>query len=406
MNPGIKKYPLLLTVSILLCTCIDQYSPELNRFESLLVVDALLTDENDSYFVKLSRTNKQQNTENVMVSGATISIRDDKGKTSMLKETEAGIYKTDSSAFRGEAGNTYTLSIITAEGEEYESEPCSMFPAMPVKNLYYTKDQEIVNNEIVEGIRIFIDSEGENESGYFRVSYAENWKINVPDPKKYNYINDSTFTEVEPVKQICWGYNISDDIIIQAGEPGKNITIEKRPILFIPAKESNRLMIRYSIDVRQLSISVNEYEFWDQMKQVAESGGNIFEKQPFPVISNVHNINNPDEPVLGYFQVSAVSLKRIYISAEDVSELQLPLFQYDCNRFILGPMDFPPPLTPGGGMTFDKIYKMYNGGEFTFTEPVFNNVYELERLAFVRNICADCTLTGRLIKPSFWVDED
>jgi hypothetical protein len=49
---------------------------------------------------------------------------------------------------------------------------------------------------------------------------------------------------------------------------------------------------------------------------------------------------------------------------------------------------------------------MYNGGEFTFTEPVFNNVYELERLAFVRNICADCTLTGRLIKPSFWVDED
>ena len=77
--------------------------------------------------------------------------------------------------------------------------------------------------------------------------------------------------------------------------------IKNEPILFIDSGKSDRLMLQYSILVKQYSISSREYDFWNNMKQVNESGGDIFAKQPFSVTSNIHNINNPKERVLGLF---------------------------------------------------------------------------------------------------------
>ena len=250
-----------------------------------------------------------------MISGAEVIIRDLDGNSSTLHEKSNGIYKTDSLLFRGEIGNSYILYIKTPEGNEYESDPCIMYPVHPIDSIYFSKDEEIVNNgtETREGIRIFIDSESSDDSKYLRWVYNEWWKIIVPDPKKYDYINDSTFREVKPLKHICWGNYRSDEIIIQSSESEQTNSVEKEPILFIDSENSNRLLIQYCIEIKQLSLSKTEYEFWDHMKQINESGGDIFEKQPFPIISNIHNINNPDEPVLGFFQVSAVSQnKNIY----------------------------------------------------------------------------------------------
>ena len=171
-----------------LFTCIDPYSPKLDNFQSLLVVDALLTDENISNYVILSRTIKTADDEPEMVSGALVIIRDDLGNSTTLNETSEGIYKTDSLIFRGEIGRSYTLYIKTAEGEEYESESCLMYPLQDIDSIYFEKDQEIVDNETQEGIRIFIDSKGESDCNYYRWTYEEWWKFSVPNPKKYEYL--------------------------------------------------------------------------------------------------------------------------------------------------------------------------------------------------------------------------
>jgi hypothetical protein len=404
---NVRKPLILLFLVSLLNTCIDQFDPDLKGIEALLVVDASVTNENRSYVVELSRTRPKQNSEPIMVPGAVVIIKDQNGNESKLQETATGIYKTDSLLFRGETGNAYTLDIKTPEGTEYESDPCIMYPVQQIDSIYYDKDQEFQNNgsEIQDGIRIFIDSENTGDGKYLRWIYNEWWKFSVPTPKLYDYIDEFNIPEVDVVKQVCYGYNKSNEIIIHSTESAQSNRIEKEPILFVASDKSDRLSIQYCIEIRQLSLSQTEFEFWNQMKQINESGKDIFEKQPFSIVSNIHNISNPGETVLGYFQVSAVEQKRVYITSDDISQFDLPVFTYDCERLVIGPDDYPPSPNPDYSMTFDKIYRNFTGAGMYFIVPIYGLFGPpLQKLVFASPACADCTLRGSLTKPDFWVD--
>jgi hypothetical protein len=408
MIKNLKRPLILLLLYCTVCTCIDPYSPNLNGFKSFLVVDALLTNENRTYYVKLSRTKEVQNEEPDMVYGASVSIKNKGGNNILLQEISAGIYITDSLTFKGEIGNSYTLNIKTGEGTEYESESCLMYPVQQIDTIYYSKDQEIINNgsETNDGIRIFVDSKNGEGSKYFRWVYNEWWKFSVPYPKQYDYINKNDIPTVSLVKKTCWNSNNSDEIIIKSAESRQIDRIEKEPVLFIASGKSDRLLIQYCIQVRQLSLSKSEFEFWDQMNQIHDTGGDIFEKQPFSIVSNIHNINNPDEPVLGYFQVSAVDQKKVYIMPRDIAELNIPTYHYDCERIEIGPGDYPASPNPATQMTFDKIYDSYILSGYVFVEPVYDLMWNLSKLVFSNPSCTDCTINGNLKKPDFWIDLD
>jgi hypothetical protein len=390
----------------ILSTCIDPFSPKLKGFKSILIVDAFISNENKSYYVKLSMTTETQNVEPSIVSGAVITLSDDGGGNSLLQETTPGTYKTDSLQFLGQTGKTYVLHIKTSAGSEYESDPCLMYPVQQIGSVYFAKDKEILKNgsETHEGVRIFLDSEGGTENRYFRWVYNECWKFNVPNPKTYDYISESEIVAVDKIKRTCWNSHKSDEIIIQSTESTQTNKIEKKPILFVASDLSDRFLVQYSIEIKQLSLSKNEFEFWDQMKQINESGGNIFDKQPFSVISNIHNITDPAEPVLGYFQVSSVKQKRIYITKSEIYPLNIPIYQYDCDRIEVGPDDYGRPDNPSKVVTFDKIYEWFTSSGVAFVEPVYDIHFRLIKLVFTQPVCSDCALSGSLTKPDFWVD--
>jgi len=68
--------------------------------------------------------------------------------------------------------------------------------------------------------------------------------------------------------------------LIYSNYSGQAAPIKKEPVNFIATDQSDRLLIQYSILVSQYSISKEEYDFWNNLKQVNESGGDIFAKQP------------------------------------------------------------------------------------------------------------------------------
>jgi len=161
-------------------------------------------------------------------------------------------------------------------------------------------------------------------------------------------------------------------------------------------------MLEYSINIKQYSISRKEYDFWDNLKRVDESGGDIFATQPFPVISNIHNTNDAKEKVLGYFQVSSVKRKMKNILFSDIVGLGLPYFHNSvCERIEKGPKDFPwPENSPP--LTFDDIYSMYTTSGYSFIEPMYSmDTNLLEKLVFAKSECSDCSLTGTLIRPDY-----
>lgn len=402
------KSVIILVVVFTLSTCIDPYSPKLNGYASLLVVDGMITDENASYTVKLSRTIQDQNAIPLKVSDATVYITGENGNRNYLINKGEGVYKTDSTGFRGIIGETYTLHITTPEGTEYESEPCLMQSVPDIDNVYFVKDEDVINNgtERQEGVRIYLDSKKGDKNNYYRWEFEETWKFKVPTPKKFDYIDSSTIIPVRYPKEFCWKNRKSDEILIREVYSGQEERIEKEPILFIATNKSDRLLIQYSILVRQFSISKKEYDFWNNLKQVNEKGGDIFAKQPFTVVSNIRNVNDPKERVLGYFQVSAGKQKRININFRDIIGMNLPYFHYKCIRIEKGPDDYPvtPPYNPP--VTLDEIYATYCiNSDYYFIEPRYNpGTHALEKLVFARPECANCELTGTITKPDFWVD--
>jgi hypothetical protein len=388
-------------------TCIDPYTPKIKNFESLLVVDALLTDEITSSYVHLKRTTLLPDEDPEMVTGATVTITDDQGTTALLEERSPGNYRTDSLTFRAEVGRTYQLVIETSDGNKYESSPCLMHPVPDIDSLYYGVDQVFSEQtgEFSEGITFYIDTKNEEPGSYYRWSYEEWWKFSVPDPALYRYLNDSTIVPLQTIKRTCYAHTSSDVIDIENTVSGHIGDFIMKPVLFVASGESDRLLIQYCVIVKQMSLSAEEYEFWHLMTEINEAGGDIFDKQPFQVFSNIRNLDDPDDNVIGYFQVSGVKQKRIYVTLREASALNLPLYNYECDRLEKGEVDYPP-TSPGEGLTFNEIYFGFLNSGYAFVGPIYDKDYMLYRLIFVRPYCADCTLRGSLDRPWFWVDLD
>src|ERR1035437_8135053 len=183
----LKRHKSIITIVVLslLCTCIDPYTPKLSGYSSLLVVDGLITDANNSYTVRLSRTFQDQNSTPPPVSDETVFITDDAGNGNNLINGGNGRYETDNTQFKGISGRTYVLHIKTSDGSEYESDACLMQSVPDIDSIYFAKDQQLVNNgtQSQDGISIYLNSKEGDNNQYYRWVYEETWKFKVSSPK-------------------------------------------------------------------------------------------------------------------------------------------------------------------------------------------------------------------------------
>jgi hypothetical protein len=116
MLKTVTKIFFVLFLAYSFSKCVDPYVPELKGYESILVVEGLITDEKTSYTVKLSRSVQHQDTASETISDASVYISDENAKTTYLQNSGNGVYRTDSTEFCGVIGKTYVLHIQTAEG--------------------------------------------------------------------------------------------------------------------------------------------------------------------------------------------------------------------------------------------------------------------------------------------------
>lgn len=399
----------IVFVVFTLYTCIDPYSPKLKGYDSIVVVDGLITDENLSYTIKLSRTFQDQRTSLELVTDAKVTVTDDDGNIFVFYNHGRGTYKSDSVVFRGVPGRKYTLHITSGDGNEYESEQCLMQSVPEIDSIWFEKDQEFFNNgsENEEGLRIYLNAKAGNDNLYYRWAFEETWKFKIPFPKRFDYISVDKIVPVNHVKEYCWKTRKSDEVIIHHLNSGNPDRVERKAVYFIASSKSDRLMSEYSILLKQYSISKNEFGFWNNLKRVNESVGDIFALQPFPVIGNIRNINEPEDRILGFFQVSAVKHKRMFIPFSAVVRLHLPFYHpTQCERIEASPAEYSTEYGPP--FTFDDLYRMFCiNSTYSFVEPSYNEeTHMIDKLVFAKPECANCELTGFPEKPEYWIDKN
>ena len=106
--------------------CTETFDPPRGNYENLLVVDALISDENIPQVIKISRSHPIDTSQFIVESGATVYISDDNNIKYPFSETTSGNYQTELDDFTPVIGTTYTLNIATRDGQTYQSKPAKM----------------------------------------------------------------------------------------------------------------------------------------------------------------------------------------------------------------------------------------------------------------------------------------
>ncbi len=310
----IKSLWYLAIFITMLPSCVQPFDVEVEGSSKVLVADGLITNQKDVYKVRLSYASPTLNSyEDTEISGAQVSISNNQDQTWALWESEAGVYQTDSCEWQGKVGSTYQLHIITPDGKRYASYPETMPEVPAIDSFYYEIESRTslnaINSEIITwGLQTYLNTgSGTNRNGFYRWDWRETYEFTAPLAAP-GQIDIPTCYES--------GGIVGSINIASTRELGSDI-INRQPINFIP-KRGVKLSSRYSLLIKQLSLTQQAYDYWENVKEQLEDAGSIFSPPPAQIIGNIYNVDDDTELVMGYFQVSAVTEKRVFIRRGEV----------------------------------------------------------------------------------------
>ena len=134
----LRSIVILSIITLSLHGCEEPFDLNVQEGPSLLVVNGLITDQPGPYEITLTRTSEFSIQSIILFeTEAEVIITDDQGNSERLTEVSPGTYRTDSSGIRGVIGRSYSLSITTLDGEEYESQPDVLTAVTDIDSLYY-----------------------------------------------------------------------------------------------------------------------------------------------------------------------------------------------------------------------------------------------------------------------------
>lgn len=365
---------IILILSAAAASCISQFTPEIVSQDDYLTVNGLITDENRRYSIILGISHPLDETSaDKPAVKARVSVSDDLGNTYNFTEKSPGKYISDSTVFTGQAGRSYILFVEYNE-KQYSSSLSALQPVPPIDSLgYELSDREINSSGKMEKVtRVTLSTlDPEGRCHYFRWAFEETWEIHLP----FNYLPRE--------KRICWVSELSHNILIANTEALAEDRVTDL-VLTTYNNSTDRGMYKYSMLVKQYSLSREEYEFWDKIRTMSQNTGGLYDVTPVSVTGNIQCVTDPSEVVLGFFSVSGVSYKRIFIDDKLITP------DHYTEKCVTDRVGRNPSL-PGLG----TIYFILN----EFEDPdTGSKMWEITTIIG----CTDCANMGSNVKPDFW----
>ena len=391
LRVNLTRLIMLFILFYVLKSCIVPYIPESTESEEMLVVEGSISDQYEVNTIKLSKAFALWRNQNINVlSGCKVWISDDLGQIDSLEEKLFGTYVTDPADFQGVPGRKYTLYIKTnaAYGNlNYESFPMEMKPVPLIDSIYYEKKAYVTYPRPIEGCQIYLDThDPANKCNFYMWKYFETWEINLP----FNVTN-----------KVCWGSDHSTGIFVKNTSLLAEDRVVRYPIRTI-SNPIDRLTVKYSMLVKQYSLNEDEYLYWESLKTTLEQVGGLYDLIPAYIPNNIYCVENPKEKILGYFSVSAVSSRRLFIKYKFngydwscISDIKLGLPKFD--------WDIRSPSYGKDTSIVGLDATVWVAEDHTDEIPPY-------RILVHTRWCSDCTKKGifdeyRNIKPSFWDDD-
>ena len=385
----ICKMILLLVIT---SSCIEPFEGAVDSFEDILVVNATITNENKRQEVLLSRSFRFEEDVTPAEENAEVVVRTQDGDQYIFEEVSPGKYLSNI-VFAAEMNKEYTLMISTESGKSYASSSMQLpVQDTSIDNLYA---ERTTNNDGTEGMGIFVDSfDPSRGSNYYRHEYIETFKIIAPFWSPFDIVvigeGVSTITlDVilrEREERICYGTNPSKSIQVASTLALSEDRLSKYNVRFIE-RDDYILTYRYSVLVRQYVQSPEAFSFYETLRGLSQSAGNVFsEDQPGFLAGNIFSLDNSRENIAGFFEVATVDEKRIFFDYENFfPNEEPPPYIADCVPFS--------PSTEGGLGERDLLNLIYADAVRYYAPGLV-----------VQKRCGDCTVLGSNVVPDFWIE--
>ena len=400
-----KKTVLLILIVITTLSCTEPYALQSNTFEDLLVIEATITNELKKQEIKISRTFQLEEKEPQVETNAIVYITDDLGNQYNFEESN-GKYISQFE-FHAMPERQYQLFVNTNNGKQYTS---TREKLTTVNNL--TSIEATVKNKFgVNGVDITANSfDPTNTSKYYRYEYEETYKVIVPfwAPDSLQIFGNNEFWDLNGnieyaftqhqrngESKTCYKTEYSKEIILENTTQQSEDRIKDYSVRFI-SQDNYSIANRYSIKVKQYIQSLASHAYYKTLKDIASTGNILSPSQPGFLYGNITSVENNNEKVIGFFDVSSVSEQRIFFNYTDLFPVEpIPPYFYDCQISIYDRTKLKSPgTTPPDGLTA-LVINTRSGKIILFEreDPI---------LKMVPPECGDCRTVGSNVVPAFW----
>lgn len=308
----------VLLVGILsFSTCLDPIDLDIPKgFENTLVIQGILVKGEISTFeLTVSRLFDFTPESIARVNVREVILTDDEGTSIEIERRGTGFYRKTIDASSGidiEAGKSYKVNFSTFDGRSYESrfEPLVQVPEIDTITFEPVSRESVFTDGTTtvqdSALRFYINTPLTPAGSEQKVSLFWNLRetFRVSQPPSFTEEKICYVTESLAVTQVR-----AFDGINTASARLDQFTVYDHPF-------NGRLAEGNYFEVIQYGLSPGAFEYWDQIGQVLDRDGNMFETPAGPISTNFFNTIDSTEQVFGYFYATTSDTARVFVAPE------------------------------------------------------------------------------------------
>lgn len=307
-------YTLIIALSIGIWSCVDEIALNVDTEQRTLVIDGFVTDSLGDFVLKLSQSAIIGiGNDNILdpVAGANVQLLDTDGGNYPYLESEEtpGVYELF--AFKALRGKEYFIDITLADGKHYQSPPEKLRSSSKIDNISYEVNEETFRNnagqlttENILSAKIATDISDADTPPFLRWRVEGQYQLQEQYPMALNPLRCYVGVTLD----------LNDIRIFDASEVNGDVLFEQ---VIAETPYDFRFGEQFCFHISQFSISENEFNYWNNIKEVIDIDGSLFDPPPGTVIGNIRNVDDPNDVAVGYFSVSSVFFKRYFVNRDE-----------------------------------------------------------------------------------------
>lgn len=291
---------LILTMAI---SCIDRLDFWQETEEGQLIIYGLFTDGESSHTVNISKSAPFGFRPKGVSNAEVFLLKSGDGKIAYSNKGN-GVYEL--LGLKAEEGISYALEVVL-EGSVYRSKFHEIPNEVGFDSLRYQVAYEPFKTSLDEHVfkvyaKSYLPETTEQLFITWIVEEAHYWQLlwippGIPPPPP------------------CFIFDVMDPTQVNLFD-GTVTKSRRTDQLLATRKINNAFLFPFFVTVKQLSINREAYEYWQKIDIVINNQGSLFDIPPAPVLGNIVNTENPNEVVLGFFEVAKSSVSRFYVTSE------------------------------------------------------------------------------------------